>query len=659
MSIAKSFRFLAAILVISASPVRAAVGIWTPLGPDSASVYALAVHPANPRILYAGTESWGVFKSVDGGATWRASNAGLGSGSPNVWIRALVIDPRDPATIYAASLHHGVFRSEDGGRSWAPASQGLPRAGAGFQEILSLILDPRSPRTLYASSLGGVFRSTDGGRTWKPRRSGLPEDRTIYALALDPSTGLLYAGSDLGRIFRSADQGRTWSAWGSGIPRPISILSLATAPGASRRLLAGTNDGIFRSTDSGRSWQPADKGVPAEEVVRAVLFQTSRLAYAGSLRSGVFRSDDGGATWTHATEGISDPEILSLAAGRHAVYAGTFGKRQPGGVFRSVDRGATWEPIHRGLSTLLVQEIAVDPSDPDLLYAGTGHLGIFKSSDGGAHWSVLDLGLPPGTAVDIHSLVIDPARPSTIYAASRTIGPLLRSDDGGETWRIVGDPSFLIFEDLAADPGKPGILWGATWVGLYHSEDEGATWAPQPLQSTESYSFRNIQLDPRDPRLLYVSGATRAGSPLDLVSPRIFRSADGGQTWERRNTGLGNGPVIDLVPDPSDPSTLYASTYEALYRSTDAGISWTLLPSLQRNFTALAATPSSPPALYSAQPGTGVLRSTDRGETWTLIRRDLGLHPVLVLRPDPHTPERIYAGTTNGGIFTYTLPPGQ
>ncbi len=663
MSIAQPFRripsviwLLATILLISTPPAFAAAGIWTPLGPDSASVYALAVHPRNPRILYAGTEAWGVFKSVDGGATWRSSNAGLGTGSPDVWIRALVIDPRDPDNIYAASLSgRGVFRSENGGRSWAPASQGLPRAGAGFHGIDSLILDPRSPRTLYAGSLGGVFRSTNGGRTWTPRRSGLPAGRTISALALDRSTGVLYAGGGLGRLYRSADQGKSWRTSDSGIPRSAPILSLTIDPGESRRLLAGTTAGLFRSTDAGRSWK---RVLPAEEVVEAVIFQASRLAYAGTLQSGVFRSDDGGATWAPGTERITDPQILSLASGHQTVYAGTFGKRQPGGVFRSRDHGDTWEPIQRGLSTVLVEEIAVDPSDPDVLYASAGQLGLFKSSDGGAHWEALDLGLPPGPMVNISSLAIDPARPSTIHAASRTVAPLLRSDDGGETWQAFGSPSSLSFEDLALDPRAPGALWAAAWGGLYHSEDEGATWVLQPLQPQEYFQFQDIQADPRDPRLLYVSGAAVYGHRIVQLRPRIFRSTDGGQTWERRDTGLADadGRIVDLVLDPADPSTLYASKSGALYRSTDAGLSWSPLPSLQSNVTALAAAPSSPPALYAAQLGNGVLRSTDQGETWTPIRRDLGLHPVLVLRPDPHDPERIFAGTANGSIFTYTAP---
>ncbi len=661
MNIAQSFRrtssivrFLAAVLVISASPARAAVGVWTPLGPDSAGIFALAVHPEDPRILYAGTQTGGVFKSIDGGATWRPSNAGLGGGTPNAGLRALVIDPRDPDTVYAATLNDGIFRSGDGGRSWVPASQGLPRAGAGFQWIFSLILDPRSPHTLYAGGLGGVFRSTDGGRTWKPRRAGLPEGRSIWTLALDPATGMLWAGCDLaGGVFRSADQGKSWKASSSGIPTG-PIVSLAIDPGDPRRLLAGTTDGLFRSTDTGRSWKRVAK-VLTGRVVEAVLFQTSRLVYAGTLRTGVFRSTDGGVTWARATEGITDRDILVLAAGPHEIYAGTSGQFRPGGVFRSLDRGATWGPLQRGLSTVPVKEIAVDPTDRGVLYASAPMLGIFKSSDGGTHWSVLDLGILPATATSISSLVIDPERPSTIYAANPLFGPLLRSDDEGATWQVFN--AHLILEDLLLDPGTPGALWGAGDGGLYHSEDEGATWTRQPLQPEGYFQFQDIQADPRDPRILYVSGATLFGARIVQLQPRIFRSADGGQTWERRDTGLADtdGRIVDLVLDPVDPSTLYASANGTLYRSTDAGISWAPLPGLQR-VTVLAAAPSSPPAIYAAQDGIGIARSTDRGETWTPIRRGLGEHRVLVLRPDPHTPERIFAGTADGGTFTYTLP---
>ena len=129
--------------------------------------------------------------------------------------------------------------------------------------------------------------------------------------------------------------------------------------------------------------------------------------------------------------GSRTPRSSPSPSSPQAVYAGTSGTLRPGGVFRSLDRGATWEPLRQGFSTALVEEIAVDPSDPDLLYASAGQLGLFKSADGGASWSVLDLGIPLGAVIDIPSLVIDPARSSTIYAACRMNGPLLRSDDQG------------------------------------------------------------------------------------------------------------------------------------------------------------------------------------------------------------------------------------
>lgn len=662
MNSSRTFRRLCAVwlfaaaFAIPASPARAAVGVWTPLGPDGASVYALAVHPANPRILYAGTDVAGVFKSVDGGATWKPSSAGLAPPGQGVWIRALVIDPRNPETVYAATLQNGVYRSEDGGRSWVPASGGLPRTGSTVEPVFSLALDPRSPRTLYAGMAGGVYRSADGGATWRRRSAGLPASGAVRALAVDPASGVVYAGRDFGGLFRSADQGRSWTAWGSGIPEHDGIASLAIDPLNPRRLLAGTTQGIFRSADSGRTWRRVGRAV-VQGYVPAVLFQGADRAYAGTLENGVYRSVDGGATWRPAEEGPSDPRILSLASGRGRVYAGTFGKTRPGGVYRSGDGGATWEPGLRGLSALAVQEIAVDPSDPDVLYASAGPVGLFKSTDRGGSWSLLDLGLPPDVDVDINSLVIDPARPSTLYAASRINGPLLRSEDGGETWQLFTDV-FVVLYDLALDPGDPGALWGAG-VGLYRSEDGGATWTRQPLQPEEAFAFFDVEVDPRDPRVLYVAGAAIQNyRPLEY-RPRILRSADGGQTWERRDAGTaGNTAVLDLEPDPAEPSTLYAMTGRGLYRSTDAGASWTLLP-LEGSFTALAVAPSSPPALYVAQQGRGVLRSTDRGETWTPIRRGLGVRHVLRLVVDPHDPETIFAGTLNGGIFTYTVPSGD
>ena len=138
------------------------------------------------------------------------------------------------------------------------------------------------------------------------------------------------------------------------------------------------------------------------------------------------------------------------------------------------------------------------------------------------------------------------------------------------------------------------------------------------------------------------------------VQPRAFRSADGGLTWERRDTGIGGKTVLGLALDPAAPdTTLYAATDKGLYRSTDAGKTWKLLPGTAGEITQVATTPA---AVYAFLTGFGLMRSVDRGQTWTPARTGLGALPVLDLTVDPHDPEHLYAGTLSRGLFEYTEP---
>jgi hypothetical protein len=152
-----AFLLLAA-LVLAAQPAGAGLNAWTSHGPQGAQVNALAIDPATPTILYAGTNGGGVFKSIDGGETWSAATSGLTA----TGVRAVVIDPKTPTTLYAGTSEGGVFKSIDGGGSWSPANTGLIKPF--FKTVRALAIDPATPTTLYAAMFAlGVFKSVDGG----------------------------------------------------------------------------------------------------------------------------------------------------------------------------------------------------------------------------------------------------------------------------------------------------------------------------------------------------------------------------------------------------------------------------------------------------------------------------------------------------------------
>lgn len=631
-------------------PAAAGTGFWSPLGPEGAQVTALTVSPIEPEELFVASQRGGIYKSSTGGATWGL----LGRGTGTEVITALAADPHQYGTAYAAGESGAVFKTVDGGGNWVRVWGGAPPDATG-SSTFALVIDPRRRDTLFAGTHNGVYRSTNGGATWARR------DRTlsgpVRSLAYDAASGWLYAGVDSVSnqgVFRSFDQGKTWERISAGLPSVAAILSLAFDPDRPRTLLAATTQGLYRSVDRGRRWQ----AVAGFSNATAVAYQRGGRAYAATS-GGVFHSSDSGATWQRSANlpGRDSGDVRVLASGPDAVYAGVLGDLDGPGLYRSLDDGATWQPTVEGVQGLPVTVVAPAPSAPQTIYAAVGLFRLFKTTDGGAHWTRLPLGSP----FVIYDILVDPARPDRVWVAGDTTATVLRSDNGGATWLASGNR--LLFRALAFDPRASEALWAAGWQGVYHSADGGQTWEHRTPDLAGTFLvLEEIQVDPSDPNVVYAAGAGPViGSPAP--SPIVLRSADGGVTWERREAGL-DGRVIDFAVDMEDPSTLYAVT-DRLFRSTDAGLSWTPAPGLTGSSFLTVATaaassgsgPGTPGAVYTAHqfPFGMVLRSTDRGQTWRPVRFNLQPAIPLVLEVDPGIPAHLLLGTQNRSLLTYTL----
>ncbi len=299
----------------------------------------LAIDPQNPRRLYAGaTDGGGVRKSLDGGRTWKPSNAGLAS----LHVTAIAVDPVNPDTLYAATAR-GVFVSVDGGGAWAAHNEGLSDV-----RIFALAINPRSPGTVYAGGFGGrVYTTLDQGGHWTEMRVGPPVYRVTALLAdsggsSDPSLEnqrpALYAGTSGGGAFRSEDGGATW------IPLPAlegaTIYALALDPRVPHTLYAGTGDGLYKSLDRGERWTLLDQAPRSAILALAIDPSDSRVLYAGTPE-GVARTADGGRRWAEVSAADPPGAIVSLIVdpwNSLTVYAARFG----GETFRSDDGGARW-----------------------------------------------------------------------------------------------------------------------------------------------------------------------------------------------------------------------------------------------------------------------------------------------------------------------------
>jgi photosystem II stability/assembly factor-like uncharacterized protein len=549
-----------------------------------------------------------------------------------------------PGRLYALT-GTGIFRSGDDARTWTRVEGSIP------EPVRDLAVDPKSPDRIWAvTNLNRLYFSSNGGRSWTKRQGS-----GITALMIGPAGDWLYANTSSQGFLRSSDLGISWRAV-LGMPKTSTVYDLAFDPADSSAVYAATGDGLYRSRDKGATWQKITAVALAGKISQ-VEIQGSRILAAA--RPGIFHSSDGGTTWTFGGgPPQSRGEVVALAASPDAAFAGTWQPNELGSVYRSIDRGATWQPAQQGFAAVSINALAVAPSDPDVLYAVAGWTDVYRSLDRGATWELLNLGTLPGASLYLTDILFDPADATSTYLTDQSTSRLLRSVDGGETYsagRIFAAPSRIAFDFRSA-----GALWGLGSQGVHHSTDQGITWRKVGPSSSQPLVFTDLDIDPRDPKVLWTAGSGQVSR--QKLQPRIFRSADGGVTWERRDTGVGGvggksgKSVLSLALDLASGTTLYAGTDKGLYRSTDSGRTWKLLPGISGEVTQVLTTPLSPSTVYAFVSGVGLMRSTNQGQNWTPARTGLGALPILDLVVDPANPKHFYAGTSGRGVFDYTEP---
>src|SRR5687768_1071761 len=348
---------------------------------------SIAVDSANNAYITGATDSTnfpivagalrtrsGVYKSVDGAATWSNDNYGLGGVTspsvsfPTAGASALAIHPTQTSTVYAATVA-GVFKSTNGGRTWSAMNNGLPTGGVG-----RLVIDPSTPSTLYAtaSNFGsnGVYKTTDGGATWNLRSNGL-SNSGINSLVIDPATPntlyVVFEGccSPVSRISKTTDGADNWAPVG-GSP-PLAPTALAIDPLSPATLYvadAATPGAVFKTTNSGATWQP----LPSISFVRSISVSphTAGVVYA-STDQGILKSTNGGNSWSSFTSKtgkiVFDPVSSSTLYWLTSQFSSA-----PEGLLKSTNNGQTFIPVNKGLNTPHAVTLAIDPLKPSTLY---------------------------------------------------------------------------------------------------------------------------------------------------------------------------------------------------------------------------------------------------------------------------------------------------
>jgi photosystem II stability/assembly factor-like uncharacterized protein len=615
---------------------------WETNGPVGGSVEEIVFHPSTPWILIAGTQG-GIYKSIDGGATWTKKNFNL---IESRFIISVDVDPSNPNTYYAGH-YGGVSKSVDGGETW----QDLGGPPPGFVD--SLLVESSS--TLYAGTLGGgIYKSTNGGNGWNPANNGLNNDN-VLSLARTPN-GTLYAGTSGGGVFKSTNSGGNWSPVNSGLGNRI-VSDLAIDPTDSSIIYAATEWGVFKTSNGGSNWtdlQPAEyhyaKSVAIDPANPQIVY-VGRIFSAFALGDNTFpgtltKSTDGGQNWGNVTNNLPDKDVVDMViipGSPSSVVAGLFG----GGIATSSNGGASWTASSSGMSAFVVNKVVTDPTNAHTIYAASWG-GVHRSTDNGLTWAKKDNGLTDGPVA--FSIAVNPTSPWIVYTAIST--GVFRSLDNGDTWQRITSLGFSDrFVSLQIIPNTNTMYAGSPLTGVWKSTDGGANWAPKNNGLTNT-QVREVVFNPNNPDILY-AGTFGGG---------VFKSTNGGNNWDPVNNGIGNKEITAIVINPLDPSNLYtAATAGKVYKTINAGSSWTLKNNGIRypsDFFCLAIHPLTPNSIYGGvDGGDGVYITFDGGENWDWKRNGLPAnHEVYSLAISPgSTPgtDKLHAGTLGDGLYDF------
>ena len=497
------------------------------------------IDPHNPDVLYISTGIFdreaadsdyttntpggeGVVKSMDGGNTWHSVNHGV----RNLYVGTLFMHPQKSNILLAGTGNNayfeggGVYLTTNGGASWREV---IPN-----ENINAVEFALSDPNIAYAGSAGAVYRSTNGGTTWQKVsigeegwgspgvRAGFPIDFQI-----DPrDSDRIFANNYGGGNFLSEDGGRTWKVASDGYTG-AQVRAIAVDPTDSMAVYAAARSGLFRSTNGGDSWIGLNRPPAFHLEWNAVVIDPSNPQHVLASNNWdpiILQSDNRGQTWSLAGERLqegmawrviafSPSDSRIVYAGSSAFFsAGVFDDRMSAaGVYVSNNGGTTWNAANDALSAQAnVIDLAVDPCDPQVVYAATGISGLIRSVNGGQSWKVMNIEMP--TSVPVLSVAIVPTNPHTVYASY-------------------------------------------AHRGLYRSGDNGATWRPSMNGMPPEARITDIVFDPKSSQVLYTS---------DSLSG-VYRSVDGGQTWRQINTALGTRAVNRLAIS-GDGLHLYAAT---------------------------------------------------------------------------------------------------
>ena len=533
---------------------------WATLGASTfqnTSIGKVVVHPTTPTTLwvangsgaggfscYGRTGVFGVYKSIDGGASWTLV-LGQAQTGVNQSVHDLLRSPSDPNTLYAAVRASGIWKTTDGGSSWIKLGGGLPTTDVGRFDVA---INPTNGSSLYAlverastARQLGTYRSSDAGATWTP-------------LSTPASTCHYWSFSDL-CTYSGNTTGQCWYD-----------LVIEVQPGGT---VWQGGSAIVKSTTNGASWTDiCPQSVHVDQ--HAIAFGSDGRVWIGN-DGGVWASANGGSTWLNKNGNLQITQFYPGAALDANDYERAMAGAQDNGTPR-YDGFPAWGLTTFGDGAACV----IDASDPLTFYTSSQYLNINKTTDGGFSYVGATNGLFDANttiAPFIGQFIACPAHPETLIAGSDNVWITTNradnwSSNGPDPLDASGSP--IVTLAFAATDATCGTYAAGTRSGrVFVTSDGGTNWV-DVTGSLPLRALNDLAFDPTDPNVLYAAVSGFGG-------PHLYRTADALSpfpTWLTADAGIPDAPINAVLVDPDEPKVVYAGSDLGLFKSVDAGVSW-------------------------------------------------------------------------------------
>src|SRR5712691_5339593 len=598
------------------------------------SIGSIAVAASDPNVIYAGTGEAcirgnisfgdGVYKSTDAGKNWK--NVGL---RDTRHIGRVIVHPRNPDLVYVAALGHaygpnterGVFRSADGGKTWEKVLYKDDKTGA-----IDISFDPSNPHILFAALWeasrspwgltsggpgSGLYKSTDSGSTWKRLEgNGLPKGLLgrigVSVSGADGSRVYALIEAEDGGLYRSEDGGEKWERVNDerGFRQRAWYYTHVFADPKNVETLYVLNTRLYRSTDGGHKFTALLGSHGDHHGLWNDPVNPQRMINGND--GGATITVNGGKSWTRQDNQPTAQFYHVITDNRFPYYV--YGAQQDNstvGIVSRSDRGAIgpgdWYPVGGGESGY----IAVDPRDPNIVYAGSyqGYITRFDKRTGQAQdinpWPEVTDG---SGAANLRyrfqwttPILLSPHDPNVLYHAAEV---LFRSTNGGMSWTAVsrdltrndkskqqvgggpitkedtGAEYYDVIYSVAESLLQKDLIWVGTDDGLVHlTRDAGQAWTDiTPKQLPEWSMISLIEPSPHLPAAAYIAVDRHR---LDDYRPYIYKTSDFGKTWTKITAGIPDNTYVHAVrEDPAKRGLLYAGTETGVYFSLDDGARW-------------------------------------------------------------------------------------